>query len=72
MFPAEEDDRFSEVSNALDLVGFEPSFQDDIFTCLSALLHLGNIEFFEDVNEYSHILDPRSGPVQKASVSNIE
>ena len=56
--------------DALDLVGFEPEYQEDIFTCLAAILHLGNVEFFEDSNDYSHILDPRSGPVQITSVSN--
>lgn len=60
---------FDEVSEALDLVGFEPAYQTDIFTCLAAILHLGNVEFFEDSNDYSHILDPRSGPVQITSVS---
>lgn len=60
---------FGEVSDALDLVGFELGYQADIFTCLAAILHLGNVEFFQDSNEYSHILDPRAGPVHTASVS---
>ena len=57
--------------NALDLVGFEASFQEHIFRCLAAVLHLGNIEFHEDANEYSYILEPRSGPVQTVSVSRM-
>ena len=54
--------------NALDLVGFEAEFQAHVFTCLAAVLHLGNVEFYEDANEYSHILDPYSGPVMMVSV----
>ena len=63
---------FSEVCDALDVVGFEAGLQEDIFTCLSALLHLGNVQFFDDINDYSHILDSRSGPVHKVSVRACE
>jgi len=61
--------RFEEVRNAMDLVGFEPVVQASIFSCLVALLHLGNIQFQEDANEYSYILEPRSGPVKMVAVS---
>ena len=61
--------RFEEVRNALDLVGFEPVMQAAIFSCLAALLQLGNIQFQEDANEYSYVLDPRSGPVKMVAVS---
>ena len=54
--------------NALDLVGFDGEFQENLFICLAAILHLGNIEFYEDSNDYSHILDPRAGPVQRTAV----
>ena len=64
----ERSHRFAEVCDAFDMVGFEVSYQSDVFACLSALLHLGNVEFFQDTNEYSHILDPHSGPIQKTSV----
>ena len=66
---SDEHRHFDEVTDALDLVGFEPAYQEDIFICLAAILHLGNVEFFEDSNCYSHIMDPRSGPVQMVSVS---
>lgn len=59
---------FAEVCNALDLVGFEADYQAHIFTCLAAVLHLGNVDFYEDTNEYAHILDTFSGPVKMASV----
>ena len=64
----EDRQRFAEVCNALDLVGFEYDSQRHIFTCLAAVLHLGNIDFYEDANEYAHILSPFSGPVKMASV----
>ena len=46
-------------------------FQDEIFACLAAVLHLGNIQFKEDDNERSHILDPQSGPLKTVAVSQV-
>ena len=45
-------------------------FHEHIFTCLAAILHLGNVTFTEDDDEYSHITDPQSGPLKTISVSN--
>ncbi len=60
--------RYEEVCNAMDLVGFEPSIQTSIFTALAAVLHLGNIQIHEDTNDYSYVLEPRSGPVKTVAV----
>ncbi len=69
---SDAESHFSEVCNALDLVGFEGEFQEHIFTCLAAVLHIGNIEFMEDQNEHAFVLEPRSGPIQMVSVSKKE
>ena len=61
-------ERFAEVCNSLDLVGFEADMQNSIFACLAAILHLGNIQFQEDGNEYSYVLDPRCGPINTVAV----
>ncbi|KAL5482212.1 hypothetical protein EMCRGX_G022508 [Ephydatia muelleri] len=59
--------QFEEVMNALDLVGFESEFQDHIFSCLAAILHIGNIEFSEDENECAHVADHSADAIQIAS-----
>lgn len=38
---------FKETTNALDLLGFSESEQNDMFQILAAVLHLGNIQFVE-------------------------
>ena len=43
--------------------------QADIFACLAALLHLGNVQFTEDDKECSHIVNPQTGPLKTVSVS---
>lgn len=66
--PSQGMERFAEVCNSMDLVGFEASMQDSIFTSLAAVLHMGNVLFQEDSNEYSYVLEPRSGPVHTVAV----
>ena len=44
-------------------------FQDHIFSCLAAILHIGNIEFSEDENECAHMADHSTDAIQIASVS---
>ena len=45
-----------------------PQFQSHIFTCLAAVLHMGNVKFSQDDNEYSQIVS--TAPLQTASVRN--
>ena len=45
-----------------------PQFQSHIFTCLAAVLHMGNVKFSQDDNEYSHIVS--TAPLQTVSVRN--
>ncbi|XP_077870209.1 myosin IB heavy chain-like, partial [Saccoglossus kowalevskii] len=48
---------FEELLNAMDLVGFEEQEQSDMFTILSAVLMMGNIEFQSNDNDSSCIKD---------------
>jgi myosin-3 len=47
--------QFEELQNAMDLVGFESEHQVNTFKCMSAILHLGNVDFSEDDSEKAHV-----------------
>ncbi|XP_077989266.1 myosin-IIIa-like [Glandiceps talaboti] len=54
---------FEELLNAMDLVGFEEQEQTDMFTILSAVLSMGNIEFEGNENDEAYIND-QNGALQ--------
>ena len=39
---------------------------------MAAVLHLGNVQFREDENERSHIINPHSGPIKTVAVSELQ
>ncbi|KAL3866198.1 hypothetical protein ACJMK2_043520 [Sinanodonta woodiana] len=48
---------YEELQNAMDLVGFTDEEQQDMFTIVSAVLHLGNLSFEEDDKDAAFIQD---------------
>ena len=48
---------------------FVVQHQENLFICLAAVLHMGNIKFGQDDNEYSFVKD-KTGPLTTVAVSN--
>lgn len=48
---------FNETLNALDLLGFSKTEQNNMFQILAAVLHLGNIEFVDTIISTEHEQD---------------
>ncbi len=60
---------FKVLCNSMGVVGINPSDQNQIFSVLSALLHLGNLKFIPNPdNSEASIVDPScSGSLEKAA-----
>ncbi|KAG8784773.1 hypothetical protein FRC15_002641 [Serendipita sp. 397] len=54
------DDReeWRSLQNALDVVGFNPNEQLDLFRIVAAILHIGNIDITSDRTDQAHIRNP--------------
>lgn len=59
-------EHFEDLVNAMDMVGFTDDEQQDLFTVIAAILHLGNVIFDVDDNDTAMISDP-NGAVKMAS-----
>jgi myosin heavy subunit len=46
-----DEERFNELSQALDSLGVTATEKNDMFQCLAAILHLGNIEFDDTADQ---------------------
>ncbi|KAK7115853.1 myosin-IIIb-like isoform X2 [Littorina saxatilis] len=57
---------FEELVNAMDMVGFTDDDQQDLFTVIAAILHLGNVVFELDDYDAAMVTDP-NGAVKIAA-----
>lgn len=62
--------QYDELVNAMDLVGFTDEEEDNLFSIIAAVLHMGNVTFEMDDNEASFVED-ENGPIKMAAVSNL-
>lgn len=62
--------QYDELVNAMDLVGFSDEEEDNLFSIIAAVLHMGNVTFEMDDNEASFVED-ENGPIKMAAVSNL-
>lgn len=60
--------QYDELVNAMDLVGFTDEEEDNLFSIIAAVLHMGNVTFEMDDDEASFVED-ENGPVKMAAVS---
>lgn len=63
--------QYDELVNAMDLVGFTDEEEDNLFSIIAAILHMGNVTFEMDDDEASFVED-ENGPVKMAAVSNVK
>lgn len=59
-------ERYEDLINAMDMVGFTDDEQLDMFTVIAAVLHLGNVTFDLDESDAAMIIEP-NGAVRVAS-----
>lgn len=62
--------QYDELVNAMDLVGFTDEEEDNLFSIVAAVLHMGNVTFEMDDDEASFVED-ENGPVKMAAVSSL-
>lgn len=62
--------QYDELVNAMDLVGFTDEEEDNLFSIIAAILHMGNVTFEMDDDEASFVED-ENGPVKMAAVSSL-
>lgn len=62
--------QYDELVNAMDLVGFTDEEEDNLFSIIAAILHMGNVTFEMDDDEASFVED-ENGPVKMAAVSGL-
>lgn len=58
--------QYDELVNAMDLVGFTDEEEDNLFSIIAAILHMGNVTFEMDDDEASFVED-ENGPVKMAA-----
>lgn len=59
--------QYDELVNAMDLVGFTDEEEENLFSIIAGVLHLGNVVFDMDDDDASYVQD-KNGPIKMAAV----
>jgi myosin heavy subunit len=59
--------QYEELVNAMDLVGFTDEEEENLFSIIAGVLHLGNVIFGMDDNDASYV-EEENGPIKMAAV----
>ncbi|KAL8615976.1 hypothetical protein ACOMHN_034652 [Nucella lapillus] len=65
-------EQYEDLVNAMDMVGFTDEEQEDMFTVIAAVLHLGNVTFDMDDSDAAMVKDPNGAVKMTSKLLGVE